>query len=192
MSSKEDILVSICKNMKNCYEYFDWQINVIVYLDVVVKFCEMSFVVGGEVIVFGEGEDINVVICCIYFDVGSIVFDLEEIMCVMFNFDLLGCVQDLNGIDIVVVKGEIGVVENVVVWIFQIVKYKVFYFIVEKLVIVLDKNCIVSNMYQVYEWIKDEKYKFGIFILGFLKIVDIEQVLVMGVYGVRDVLVILK
>ncbi len=62
MSSKEDILASIRKNTKNRYEYPDWQINATVYPDVVAKFCEMSFAVGGEAIVLGEGEDINAVI----------------------------------------------------------------------------------------------------------------------------------
>ena len=156
MSSKEDILASIRKNTKNRYEYPDWQINATVYPDVVAKFCEMSFAVGGEAIVLGEGEDINAVT------------------------------------DIAVVKGEIGVAENAAVWIPQTVKYKALYFIAEKLVIVLDKNRIVSNMHQAYERVKDEKYKFGTFISGPSKTADIEQALVMGAHGARDVLVILK
>ena len=183
MSSKEDILASIRKNTKNRYEYPDWQINATVYPDVVAKFCEMSFAVGGEAIVLGEGEDINAVIRRTYPDAGSIASDLEEITCATFNPDLLGRAQDLNGTDIAVVKGEIGVAENAAVWIPQTVKYKALYFIAEKLVIVLDKNRIV---------IKDEKYKLGTFISGPSMTADIEQALVMGAHGARDVLVILK
>lgn len=67
---------------------------------------------------------------------------------VLRSIDLLGRAQDLNGTDIAVVKGEIGVAENAAVWIPQTVKYKALYFIAEKLVIVLDKNRIVSNMHQ--------------------------------------------
>jgi L-lactate dehydrogenase complex protein LldG len=174
MSSKEDILASIRKNTKNRYEYPDWQINATVYPDVVAKFCEMSFAVGGEAIVLGEGEDINAVIRRTYPDAGSIASDLEEITCATFNPDLLGRAQDLNGTDIAVVKGEIGVAENAAVWIPQTVKYKALYFIAEKLVIVLDKNRIVSNMHQAYERIKDEKYKFGTFISGPSKTADID------------------
>ena len=102
MSSKEDILASIRKNTKNRYEYPDWQINATVYPDVVAKFCEMSFAVGGEAIVLGEGEDINAVIRRTYPDAGSIASDLEEITCATFNPDLLGRAQDLNGTDIAV------------------------------------------------------------------------------------------
>ena len=151
MSSKEEILASIRKNTKNRYEYPDWQIKTTTYPDVVAKFCEMSFAVGGEAIVLGEGEDINAVIRRTYPDAASIASDLEEITCATFNPDLLTRAQDLNGTDIAVVKGEIGVAENAAVWIPQTVKYKALYFIAEKLVIVLDKNRIVSNMHQAYE-----------------------------------------
>ena len=182
MSSKEEILASIRKNTKNRYEYPDWQIKTTTYPDVVAKFCEMSFAVGGEATVIRRT----------YPDAASIASDLEEITCATFNPDLLTRAQDLDGTDIAVVKGEIGVAENAAVWIPQTVKYKALYFIAEKLVIVLDKNRIVSNMHQAYELIKDEKYKFGTFISGPSKTADIEQALVMGAHGARDVLVILK
>lgn len=68
----------------------------------------MSFAVGGEAIVLGEGEDINAVIRRTYPDAGSIASDLEEITCATFNPDLLGRAQDLNGTDIAVVKVKSG------------------------------------------------------------------------------------
>lgn len=100
MSSKEEILASIRKNTKNRYEYPDWQIKTTTYPDVVAKFCEMSFAVGGEAIVLGEGEDINAVIRRTYPDAASIASDLEEITCATFNPDLLTRAQDLDGTDI--------------------------------------------------------------------------------------------
>ena len=104
MSSKEEILASIRKNTKNRYEYPDWQIKTTTYPDVVAKFCEMSFAVGGEAIVLGEGEDINAVIRRTYPDAASIASDLEEITCATFNPDLLTRAQDLDGTDIAVVN----------------------------------------------------------------------------------------
>ena len=55
----------------------------------------------------------------------------------------------------------------------------------------LDRNRLVSNMHQAYEQIKNEKYEFGTFISGPSKTADIEQALVMGAHGAKDVLVIL-
>ena len=46
--------------------------------------------------------------------------------------------QELDGTDVAVIKGEIGVAENGAIWIPQEVKYKALYFISERLVILID------------------------------------------------------
>jgi len=143
-------------------------------------------------VLLGKGEDINAVIRRTYPDAGRIASNLDEITCATFNPDELDRAQDLDGTEIAVVAGEIGVAENGAVWIPQTVKYKSLYFIAEKLVIILDRNRIVSNMHEAYEEVKKEKYQFGTFISGPSKTADIEQALVMGAHGARDVLVILK
>ena len=97
----------------------------------------------------------------------------------------------LDGTDVAVVKGEIGVAENGAIWIPQTVKYKAIYFISEKLVILLDRNKIVDTMYDAYRELDGQEYQFGTFISGPSKTADIEQALVMGAHGARDVLVIL-
>ena len=70
-------------------------------------------------------------------------------------------------------------------------KYKAIYFISEKLVILLDRNKIVDTMYDAYRELDGQEYQFGTFISGPSKTADIEQALVMGAHGARDVLVIL-
>lgn len=98
---------------------------------------------------------------------------------------------ELNGTDLAVIDGKIGVAENGAVWIEQDVKQRAIYFIAEKLVILLDKNKIVNNMHEAYKLIDTGEYGFGTFISGPSKTADIEQVLVMGAHGARDVMVVL-
>lgn len=192
MSSREEILAGIRENTKIRYDYPVWEVNTTDYPDVIAKFCEMSRAVGGEAIVLEEGQDVNDAIRLNFPDATSIASDMDEITCATFNPDEVNKAQDLDGTDVAVVKGELGVAENAAVWIPQTVKYKALYFIAEKLVIILDKHKIVSNMHEAYQIVKNEKYRFGTFISGPSKTADIEQALVMGAHGSRSVLVILK
>ncbi|WP_276865482.1 LutC/YkgG family protein [Bacteroides heparinolyticus] len=191
MSSKEEILADIRKNTKRRYDYPVYSIHTTVYPDKTTKFLEVSDLVGGEAILLEERQDINDVICEKYPTAKSIVSNMDEITCATLNPDVLENAVELNGIEVAVVKGELGVAENGAVWISQSVKHKALYFIAEKLVIVLDRNRIVNNMHEAYEQLKNEQYKFGVFISGPSKTADIEQALVMGAHGARDVLVIL-
>lgn len=192
MSSREEIIANIRKNTKLRFEKPGLDMNVTTYPDVIGKFCDMSRAVGGEAILLNEGEDINAVIKSRYPDAIRIGSAMPGITCATFNPDALVKAQDLDGTDVAVIAGEMGVAENAAVWIPQTVKHKALYFIAEKLVIVLDKSCIVSNMHEAYRNIQDEKYEFGTFISGPSKTADIEQALVMGAHGAKDVLVILR
>ena len=182
MSSREEILASIRKNTLVRYDKPDIaDMKRLSYPDKIEQFCAISRAVGGMAVVLGEGEDVNAVIRRTY----------PDISCATFNPDNLDDPKELDGTDVAVVKGEIGVAENGAVWIPQTVKYKAVYFISEKLVILLDRNKIVDTMYDAYRELDGQEYKFGTFISGPSKTADIEQALVMGAHGARDVLVIL-
>ncbi|HJD74685.1 LutC/YkgG family protein [Bacteroides reticulotermitis] len=193
MSSKEEILASIRQHTQTRYEKPDLErMERLVYSDKVAQFCTISRAVGGEAVVLGEGEDLNAIIRQTYPDARRIASVLPEITCATFNPDDLEDPRELDGTDLAVVAGEIGVAENGAIWIPQTVKHKAVYFISERLVILLDRTRIVDTMYDAYRILDKEEFRFGAFISGPSKTADIEQALVMGAHGAREVLVILK
>lgn len=192
MSSKEEILAKIRRNTQPRYDKPTIaNIKRLSYQDKIEQFCEISRSVGGTAVILGEGEDVNTIIRRTYPDAMRIASVLPEISCATFNPDNLDDPRELDGTEVAVVSGEIGVAENGAVWIPQKVKNKAIYFISEKLVILLDRNKIVDTMYDAYRELDGQEYKFGTFISGPSKTADIEQALVMGAHGARDVLVIL-
>jgi L-lactate dehydrogenase complex protein LldG len=161
------------------------------YDNPVAAFVEISRFVGGEAVELKDGEDLNALIRSLYPDVGTIASNLSEITVANCNPDTADAPHNLNGVELAIVKGELGVAENGCVWIPQNVRQKALYFISENLVILLDKNRIVNNMHEAYEYVAANDYGFGVFISGPSKTADIEQALVMGAHGAKAVSVIL-
>ena len=81
--------------------------------------------------------------------------------------------------------------ENGAVWIQQDVEQRAVYFISEALVILLHRTDLVNNMHEAYKRIDTGKYGFGVFISGPSKTADIEQALVFGAHGAKDVTVLI-
>lgn len=192
MSSKEEILARVRQNTQTRYEKPAHVKDAMIYSDKLEQFCQVSRAVGGAAHLLREGEEINAVIRQHYPDAVRIGSNLPEVTCATFNPDELITSQELDGTDVAVVAGVMGVAENGAVWIPQTVKHKALYFIADKLVIVLDKNSLVNNMHEAYRALEGADYEFGTFISGPSKTADIEQALVMGAHGAKDVLVILK
>ena len=115
----------------------------------------------------------------------------EAASCATFNPDELEDPRDLAGTDVAIVRGAFGVVENGAVWIPRAFRHKAMLFIPEALVILLDRKQIVCNMHEAYAREDFDTYDFGSFIAGPSKTADIEQALVIGAHGPRDVSVIL-
>ncbi len=115
----------------------------------------------------------------------------EAASCATFNPDELEDPRDLAGTDVAIVRGAFGVVENGAVWIPRAFRHKAMLFIPEALVILLDRKQIVCSMHEAYAREDFDTYDFGSFIAGPSKTADIEQALVIGAHGPRDVSVIL-
>lgn len=192
MSNKSDILNNVKRHIGKRYDMPNIDIVGTEYPDKVNKFIELSKFVGGNAIEINAGDDINAIIREIYPEAKTIASNLSEVSFATINPDEISDPHELNGTDLAIVRGEIGVAENGAVWIPQNVKQKAVYFISEYLVIVLDKNNIVNNMHEAYDKLNFSDKGFGVFISGPSKTADIEQALVVGAHGARGVTVILK
>lgn len=192
MNSRKDILSNIKRHIKVQHEMPDLDIVATQYPDKLDKFMQMCKAVGGDAVVVKEGEDLNTLIRSLYPEAKVIVSNLSEVNIATVNPDNVEDAHSLNGTDLAIIQGELGVAENACVWIPQNVKEKVVYFISEYLVILLDKNKIVHNMHEAYDQITFNDYGFGVFISGPSKTADIEQSLVVGAHGAKGVIVLLR
>ncbi|WP_306571833.1 LutC/YkgG family protein [Segatella buccae] len=189
---KEDLFATLRANTYMQYDMPEMGIDGITYPDCLRQFVEMTESVGGHVLELGEGEDLNDAVRRAYPDARVFASHLPEITIAGKNPDTVAAAADLNGTDVGIVRGELGVAENGCVWVPQTMKEKAVCFISEYLVIVLKKTAIVDNMHEAYARIDmDPRYNFGTFISGPSKTADIEQSLVMGAQAARGVTVIL-
>lgn len=189
---KEELLKKLRANTREQYDMPDMTIGAITYDDPIKQFVEMTQTVGGKVMEVGRNESIDEIVRRAYPEAKTFASHLPELTIASKNPDTEAEAQDLNGTDVGIVRGEIGVAENGCIWIPQTMKEKAVLFISEYLVILLDKSRIVNNMHEAYARLTmDEKYNFGTFISGPSKTADIEQALVMGAQAARGVTVVL-
>lgn len=188
---KEDLLKRLRQQTLTKYEMPDLAIEAVSYSNPVGQFMEMTKGVGGRVVEAHKADDLNMLIRNLYPDARVFASNLPYINIAQRNPDMVVSAQELNGTDVGILQGEIGVAENGCVWIPQTMKEKAVMFISEYLVILLDKAAIVSNMHEAYQRIQMTDYGYGVFISGPSKTADIEQALVMGAQAARGVTVVL-
>lgn len=190
---KEELLAKLRRNTSEQYDMPTTDIHSISYEDTVAQFIEMSKTVGANVIVAQQGDSLPNLVRQAYPEAKVIASNLTELGDIAtLNPDTVNDAQALNGTDVGVVAGEIGVAENGCVWIPQSMKEKAVCFISEYLVIVLPKSGIVNNMHEAYDRITMPATGLGTFISGPSKTADIEQALVMGAQAARGVTVIIS
>ena len=188
---KEELLQKLRRNTREQYDMPKDDIKGIAYDDTVAQFVEASKMVGAQVVMAQAGESLDSIVRRAYPDAKVIASDIAELSIATLNPDTVAEAQNLNGTDVGVVRGQIGVAENGCVWIPQSMKEKAVCFIAEYLVIVLPKSGIVNNMHEAYARIEMPATGLGTFISGPSKTADIEQALVMGAQAARGVTVVI-
>lgn len=201
MSSKESILESIRRHTLDEFPMPDLSVlesQALHYADPVAQFSKIMEQVGGKAAVLPEGETLGAFVHRLYPNAPRVAWAVErtdgreELGESVFNPDDAAEPAELNGTDVAVVPAQLGVCENGCCWIEQHVRHRALYFISEALVVVLDRNALVSNMHEAYARIADRpEVPFAGFISGPSKTADIEQALVFGAHGAKEVTVVL-
>lgn len=98
----------------------------------------------------------------------------------------------LEKTDSVIIPGQFGVLENGAIWLDESnFPNRLIPFVVKKLIININKKNILNNMHEAYSKIDLKNTGFGIFISGPSKTADIEQSLVYGAHGAKELVVII-
>lgn len=100
--------------------------------------------------------------------------------------------HQLENLDFVIYPGEFAVAENGSIWLTDNnLRHRVVFFITQFLVLVVRKDRVIHNMHEAYRRAVVPSPGFGLFLSGPSKTADIEQSLVIGAHGCRELQVFL-
>ena len=193
MSTRDTILAAITANKPalTALPVVDMQ-QVTNYDDVVVKFTATLEGIGGKVHELKDMQELELEIDKErkqgHFVLSTIDSSGEEGKKINSNQTAI----ILEPVHKAYLKASIGVAENGAVWIkeSQMIN-RLLPFICQHLVIVLEREKIVSTMHHAYQQINTFEEGFGVFLAGPSKTADIEQSLVIGAHGARSLVVYL-
>ncbi len=192
MGNKDSILSNLRRNVRETYDKPDLTFEKLEYPDPVESFKHTATTAAGaSVLEMKPGDDINKLIRKAYPEAKTIASNVPGVKADR-NPDDVASPHALDGTDVSVVQGTVACAENACVWIPQTMKEKAEIFICEYLVIIVDRNNIVSNMHEAYSRIEMPELGFGTFISGPSKTADIEQALVYGAQSFCGVTIIIR
>ena len=98
----------------------------------------------------------------------------------------------LASLDVLVCESPLGVAENGAVWIATSdTVLRAALFLAARVVIVVAEQTLVDDLHQAYELIDPRAESFGVFVAGPSKTADIEQSLVIGAHGPKELTLVL-
>ena len=190
MSSKQAILEAIGRNKPKPTVLPDL-LSFPSHEDLVAKYTQSVTLNGGTAMEADSLDDIQAYIKENFLEGLQIVSLIDEIP---GNIEISSITDphDLEAVELAVVGGEVGAVENAAVWVSdKNLPHRVLPFIAQHLIIILEKAHLVANMHEAYQKINLRETGYGVFIAGPSKTADIEQSLVIGAHGARSLTVFL-
>lgn len=163
----------------------------VVYDDPLEKFRLTAVAMGSRVEMAGSASEVDSIVRRVYPDARIVSSALPEVTIATRNPDSVSDAAALDGTEVGVVRGTLGVAENGCIWVPQTMKERAVCFISENLVILLPASRIVSNMHQAYSQVSVPESGYATFIAGPSKTADIAQVLVTGAQAARSLTVVL-
>lgn len=195
MSSRESILNRIKENKPSLLDLpvIDKEVFVNTDVDQLAKFQKMLEVVGSNLIsVSSRGELMSNLISLFSVAKNNYSHVVEASGFNSIDLTEIQKPHELEDLDVLVLEGEVGVVENGAIWIPETnIPVRVLPFITKHLVLVLDESKIVATQHHAFEKIENSDFDYGIFISGPSKTADIEQSLVIGAQGALSLTVFL-
>lgn len=191
MNSKQSILEALRANSPAPLERGPLGFTPMKFEDPLAEFKERVVKAAAARCMTADSTTVDNIIKETYPDAKHIASNLKEVGCATIDPDTTEDPRELAGTDVAVVRGAFGVAENGAVWIPRSFRHKALLFVPEALVILLDRKQIVCTMHDAYARPDFDTFDFGSFIAGPSKTADIEQALVIGAHGPRDVTVIL-
>lgn len=190
MSSKQAILEAIGRNKPDPTVLPDL-LSFPAHDDLVAGYTQSVTLNGGTAMEADSLDDVQAYIRENFLEGLQIVSLIDEIP---GNIEISSTTapQDLETVELAVVRGEVGAVENAAIWISdKNLPHRVLPFIAQHLIIILEKAHLVANMHEAYQKINLGETGYGVFIAGPSKTADIEQSLVIGAHGARSLTVFL-
>lgn len=136
-------------------------------------------------------EDLNQFIQTKFPEAKAVLSEIAEVKSTI-SYDMMKTAIDFANLEVVVLKGELGVADTGAIWISDGgLRARVLPFITQQLVIVIESRSLVPKMHQAYRRIRPDGLSFGVFISGPSKTADIEQALVVGAHGALGLTVII-
>ena len=190
MTSREAILAKVKSNQPAPRPIPATLSNTNAGTDLLEGFRSILHSIGGAVIEVADYAEIRQHVLHVFQDHQRIISTLPELADVTEQGWEHQDPHSYENVDLAILKAHFGVAENAALWITEdLMQQRVVPFICQQLAVVVYKKDLIPTMHEAYDRIGSDDYGFGAFIAGPSKTADIEQSLVLGAHGPKNMTV---